>query len=276
MGRKRVARLMRSVSLAGVSRRKRPHTLTVRSRGVAKAPDLVQRQFTAEAPDRLWVADITYVPTRAGFLYLAVVVDVYSRRVVGWAMESHLRTELVLQALNMALYLRRPQGVIHHSDQGIQYTTYAFGKRCSEWGVRPSWGLWATAMTMPYARASSPRWSVNSWIAGPSRPMLRLAWPSSSTSTGTTPTVDRLHASQFFERRYTSSQRVEPLTVHPGQLHIPHKRQLSVLRILNARTGVREHGPSCGATITSGSLPTLSTTFQFQSVSGRGSPEPSP
>ena len=95
VGRKRVARLMRSVALAGVSRRKRPHT-TVRSRGTAKAPDLVQRQFTAEAPDRLWVADITYVPTRAGFLYLAVVVDVFSRRVVGWAMESHLRTELVL------------------------------------------------------------------------------------------------------------------------------------------------------------------------------------
>ena len=106
----------------------------------AKAPDLVQRQFTAEAPDRLWVADITYVPTGAGFLYLAVVVDVFSRRVVGWAMESHIRTELVLQALNMALYLRRPQGVIHHSDQGIQYTAYAFGKRCSEWSVRPSMG----------------------------------------------------------------------------------------------------------------------------------------
>ena len=88
----------------------------------------------------MWVADITYVPTGAGFLYLAVVVDVFSRRVVGWAMESHIRTELVLKALNMALYLRRPQGVIHHSDQGMQYTAYAFGKRCSEWGVRPSMG----------------------------------------------------------------------------------------------------------------------------------------
>ena len=137
VGRKRVARLMCSVALAGVSRRKRPHT-TVRAWGGAKVPDLVQRQFTAEAPDRLWVADITYVPT--GATYLAVVVDVFSRRVVGWAMESHIRTELVLQALNMALYLRRPQGVIHHSDQGIQYTAYAFGKRCREWSVRPSMG----------------------------------------------------------------------------------------------------------------------------------------
>ena len=139
VGRKRVARLMRSAALAGVSRRKRPPT-TVRFQGVDKAPDLVQRQFTAEAPDRLWVADITYVPTRAGFLYLAVVLDVFSRRVVGWAIESHLRTELALQALNMALSLRRPQDVIHHSDQGIQYTAYAFGKRCREWRVRPSMG----------------------------------------------------------------------------------------------------------------------------------------
>ena len=146
VGRKRVARLMRSVSLAGVSRRKRPHT-TVRSRGVAKAPDLVQRQFTAEAPDRLWVADITYVPTGAGFLYLAVVVDVYSRRVVGWAMESHLRTELVLQALNMALYLRRPQGVIHHSDQGIQSQPTPSASGAVSGVSGRLWGLWAIAMT---------------------------------------------------------------------------------------------------------------------------------
>ena len=89
----------------------------------------------------MWVADITYVPTGAGFLYLAVVVDVFSRRVVGWAMESHIRTELVLQALNMALYLRRPQGVIHHSDQGIQYTAYAFGKRCREWSGQAVYGV---------------------------------------------------------------------------------------------------------------------------------------
>ena len=139
MGRKRVARLMRSTGLAGISRRKRPRT-TMKAQGVSAAPDLVQRQFNAEAPDRLWVADITYVGTRAGFLYLAVVVDVFSRRVVGWAMEPHLRTELVLQALNMALYLRRPRSVIHHSDQGAQYTALAFGKRCRQAGVRPSMG----------------------------------------------------------------------------------------------------------------------------------------
>lgn len=139
VGRKRVARLMRSTGLAGISRRKRPKT-TLRAREASPAPDLVQRQFTAETPDRLWVADITYVRTRAGFLYLAVVLDVFSRRVVGWAMEPHLRTELVLHALNMALSLRHPRNVIHHSDQGAQYTAFAFEKRCREVGVRPSMG----------------------------------------------------------------------------------------------------------------------------------------
>jgi putative transposase len=90
--------------------------------------------------NRLWVADITYIPTWAGFLYLAVVLDAFSRKLVGWAMETHLRTELVLAALNMALGQRRPRGVIHHSDHGSQYTALAFGKRCDEAGVRPSMG----------------------------------------------------------------------------------------------------------------------------------------
>ena len=122
VGRKRIARLMRALGLAGVSRRKRPHT-TLRDREARPAPDLVDRDFTAPGPDRLWVADITYVPTWAGFLYLAVVLDAWSRRVVGWAMATHLRTELVLEALNMALTQRRPTDVIHHSDQGCQYTS---------------------------------------------------------------------------------------------------------------------------------------------------------
>jgi len=139
VGRKRVARLMRALGLAGVSRRKGPRT-TVRDREARPAPDLVDRDFTAAGPDRLWVADITYVPTWAGFLYLAVVLDAWSRRVVGWAMTTHLRTELVLEALNMALVQRRPMEVIHHSDQGCQYTAIAFGQRCGEMGVRPSMG----------------------------------------------------------------------------------------------------------------------------------------
>ncbi|HSR55024.1 MAG TPA: IS3 family transposase [Alphaproteobacteria bacterium] len=139
VGCKRVARLMREVGLRGVSRRPWPQT-TVRNERARPAPDLVERDFSADGPNRLWVADITYVPITAGFLYLAVVLDAWSRRVVGWAMERHLRTELVLQALDMALWRRRPEAVIHHSDQGSQYTSIAFGQRCRRHGVRPSMG----------------------------------------------------------------------------------------------------------------------------------------
>jgi putative transposase len=140
VGRKRVARLMRQAGLAGVSRRKGCWT-TIRDQDARPAPDLVQRTFAAQGPDRLWVADITYIPTWAGFLFLAVVLDAFSRRIVGWAMANHLRTELVLEALNMAVGRRQPTtDVIHHSDQGCQYTSIAFGSRCREAGVRPSMG----------------------------------------------------------------------------------------------------------------------------------------
>jgi len=139
VGRKRVARLMRAACVQGVSRRKWV-TTTTRDPDARPAPDLVQRDFTAAGPDRLWVADITYVPTGAGFLYLAVVLDAWSRRVIGWAMATHLRTELVLAALDMALAQRRPHGVIHHSDHGCQYTAIAYGQRCLAFGVRPSMG----------------------------------------------------------------------------------------------------------------------------------------
>jgi len=139
VSRERVARLMRAEGLRGVSRRKWVST-TKRDPAAQGAPDLVQRDFRARGPDQLWVADITYVPTWEGFLYLAVVLDVWSRRIVGWAMAGHLRTVLVLEALDMALRHRRPEEVIHHSDHGCQYTSIAFGKRCQEAGVRPSMG----------------------------------------------------------------------------------------------------------------------------------------
>lgn len=139
VGRKRVARLMREEGLQGASRRR--FVVTTRRRPNARpAPDLVERNFGAQAPNQLWVADITYVPTWAGFIYLAVVLDACSRRVVGWSMANHLRTELVLQALDMALTQRRPDSVIHHSDQGTQYTSIAFGLRCREMNVKPSMG----------------------------------------------------------------------------------------------------------------------------------------
>jgi len=139
IGCKRVGRLMRAAGLAGLSRRKRPFT-TVRDRRARPAPDLVKRSFSAAGPNRLWVGDITYIRTGAGFLYLAVVLDVWSRRIVGWAMTTHMRSELVVDALNMALEQRRPSEVVHHSDQGCQYTSLAFGRRCREMGVRPSMG----------------------------------------------------------------------------------------------------------------------------------------
>lgn len=139
MSDRRVARLMRERNIQGATRRK-AFTTTVRDRDARPAPDLVGRNFTAASPDQLWVADITYVPTCAGFLFVAIVLDVFSRRVVGWAMANHLRTELVLDALNMALHRRKPTNVIHHSDQGCQYTSIAFGKRCVDAAVRPSMG----------------------------------------------------------------------------------------------------------------------------------------
>lgn len=140
VGGKRIARLMRRLGLEGVSRRKKGPPRVRGAKQTAPAPDLVERNFAASGPDQLWVADITYVPTAAGFLYLSVVMDAWSRRIVGWSMATDLRSELVLGALDMALGQRRPRGVIHHSDQGCQYTSLAFGLRCKEAGVRPSMG----------------------------------------------------------------------------------------------------------------------------------------
>jgi len=144
-GRKRVARLLRGAGLVGCHRRK--GTITTR-RGAEATPalDRVQRDFTAAAPNRLWVADITYIPTWMGFLYLAVVLDVFSRRIVGWAMTNgsplgSMRAELVVDALDMAIARRRPEtGVIHHSDHGSQYTSLIFGQRLHDAGIVASRG----------------------------------------------------------------------------------------------------------------------------------------
>jgi putative transposase len=140
IARTRVARLMRHAGLRGVSRRRGFVVTTRRDRDQRPAPDLVNRRFVAERANQLWVADMTYIPTWAGFIYLAVVLDAWSRRVVGWSLGERMTSELVLAALNMALEQRRPDSVIHHSDQGCQYTSIAFGRRCTEMGVRPSMG----------------------------------------------------------------------------------------------------------------------------------------
>ena len=139
--RKAVARLMRLAGIEGAHRRHRGKPRR-RAASTATAPDLVQRQFAATAPNRLWVADISYLRTGEGFLYLAVVVDAFSRRVVGWAMADHLRTELILDAVGMALQQRKPirDQLIHHSDRGTQYTSFEFGRTLRSCGVLASMG----------------------------------------------------------------------------------------------------------------------------------------
>ena len=139
VGRKRVARLMRENSLKSIVAPSYVVTTTADSFATAN-DDLVNRCFKADGPNQLWVADATYIPTWAGTIYLAIVLDVWSHKIVGWAIADHLRTELMLDALNTALAQRRPEKVIHHSDHGCQYTSYAFGKRCQQMNVMPSMG----------------------------------------------------------------------------------------------------------------------------------------
>ena len=138
--RKRIARLMRAMRIQGLSRRRAWCVTTQRNKRQRPAPDLVKRVFVAQGINALWVADMTYIPTWEGFLYLAVVTDACSRKVVGWAFGVQMTADLVIAALNMALHTRRPESVIHHSDQGSQYTSIAFGNCCKEIGVRPSMG----------------------------------------------------------------------------------------------------------------------------------------
>lgn len=138
-----VERLMAQAGLHGV-RRGRRHRTTRADREAARAlPDLVDRDFTAHAPNVKWVADITYVPTHQGFVHVALVIDVFSRMIVGWAIEPHLRTELTLQALELALWRRRGHdlhGLIHHSDRGGQYVSVRYTERLAEAGIAPSVG----------------------------------------------------------------------------------------------------------------------------------------
>lgn len=144
--RKRVERLMRQAGVRGCMRGRRRGT-TRRNKKAASAEDLLKRDFTATQADRVWVADITYVATAEGFLYVAFILDVHSRRIVGWAMERHLRTQIVVDALKMAVWRRKPApGLIHHSDQGVQYTSLSFSERLGEVGITPSMGRTGSAL----------------------------------------------------------------------------------------------------------------------------------
>lgn len=140
VSRKRVERLMRSAGISGLVPKKRGHT-TIRVPGVRVADDLVERQFKPVEPNVLWLADITYLRSWEGWLYLAAIQDAYSRRIVGWSMAEHMKTELVTDALNMAVHRRRPDpGLIHHSDQGSQYVSLGFGQAARDAGIAISMG----------------------------------------------------------------------------------------------------------------------------------------
>ena len=214
---KRVRRLMRLDGLQGATRRKKWRT-TKRAKDARPAPDLVERDFSVDGPDRLWVADITYVPTSSGFLYLSVVVDAWSRRVVGWSMKTHLRTDLVLDALNMALQQRRPQDVIHHSDQGntlLSPSGYAANRPTS--GLR--WARSVTPMTTRCARASSPRSRPNSSNVNASRIRPRRGWLCSTSSRPGTIHTDAIQRSATCPLSTTKGGTPPPLDLKSKTVH---------------------------------------------------------
>jgi putative transposase len=141
VGKKRVARLMRELEIQGVSRRRGRVRTTIPDKRAAPAPDLVQRNFTAARPDETWVADITYVPTHEGWLFLAAVMDLYSRKIVGWSMRDDLEAPLVVDAISMAIARRKPKpGLVHHSDRGSQYASIAMGRTLRDSKIMASMG----------------------------------------------------------------------------------------------------------------------------------------
>ena len=186
---KRVALLMRERGVVGFPLRQGVFT-TTRDRDARPAPDSVHRRFVAEAPDQLWVAHITYVPTWAGFLYLAVVLDVYSRRVVGWAMASDLRTELALDAFNMAIFRREATQMSFITPiKAANIPQLHSGSAARRPAYAPRWDRSATVTTMRCAKASTPHSNASCWLVIVSRITARLRQRSSTSSRdGTTRT----------------------------------------------------------------------------------------
>jgi putative transposase len=199
VGRKRVARLMRAMGLAGVSRRRQRRRTTMPDPAAPPAPDLVRRRFQADRPNQLWLADITYLPTHQGWLFLAAVVDMFSRRVVGWSMRDDLRAELVVDAVSMAVRRRRPEpGLVHHSDRGSQYTSLACGRTLRESGLVASMGARGDAFDNA---------ACESFIATIKSELInRRSWPSRDQA--------RLAVFEYIETFYNPRRRHSALGYH--------------------------------------------------------------
>ncbi|RYC29615.1 hypothetical protein D3273_23200 [Lichenibacterium minor] len=200
----------------------RPQDDAARS-GSSAGPRPRRPQLKAQAPDRLWVADITDVPTMSGFLYLDVALDVFSRRIVGWSMQSHLRTELIVSALDMAVGRRGPKDVMHHSDQGCRNTSLAFGSRRKEAGSAPRWAPSETPTATPGPRVSSRPWKANCWTGAPSLRRPRLAWPGSPASKVSTTRCAGTPASAIdlasTAKRHNQQAQARATTSLPEQVH---------------------------------------------------------
>ena len=172
IGRDQVARLMRSMGIEGVSRRRRKVFTTVADPDALRAPDLVKRNFSAERPDALWVTDLTYVPTRTGMAYVCFIVDAFSRRIIGWRVAAHMRTDMVLDALEMARRSRgnrRLVGLVAHADAGSQFTSVRFTERLDEIGARPSIGTVADSFDNALAETTNGLYKTEC-VYGPDAP----------------------------------------------------------------------------------------------------------
>lgn len=172
IGRDQVARLMRAMEIQGVSRRRRRVFTTIADPDALRAPDLVNRQFRADRPDALWVTDLTYVATRTGMAYVCFIVDAFSRRIVGWRVASHMRTDMVLEALEMARRSRggrRLIGLVTHSDAGSQFTSVRFTERLDEIGARPSIGTVADSYDNALAETTNGLYKTEC-VRGPDAP----------------------------------------------------------------------------------------------------------
>ena len=201
VARKRVERLMRGLGLSGLVPRRRGRT-TIRVPGVRVASDLVERDFNPQRPNQLWAADIKYIPTWQGWLYLAAVMDCHSRRIVGWSMRADLESGLVVEALEMAVARRRPRpALVHHSDQGSQYVSLVFGERCREAGIQLSMGSKGDAYDNAVAESFFA--SLAKDVDARSAPARRRGPRSSTTSRASTTGSESTRRSATCRRRST-------------------------------------------------------------------------